>query len=84
MRKLKVGKVRRVSTFGHGDNMVNGCRHWMRGAECFIDWLTTDCADVLSCKDYLLVGFELRTVRAIPIRAVHDGGHLLSNDGGWV
>lgn len=69
MSQLEVGNVARVSTFGHGDDVVNDCAQRMRALEGLVDRASAYPADVLRGEYYALIGLELHAVWAVAIRA---------------
>lgn len=79
MSKLKVGDVRRMSTFDEGDDVVDRSRHRMGGAESLIDRLSAYSTDVLGCKNDPAINFKLRTVCGLSVWS--HGAGILSGRG---
>ena len=70
MSKLQVGKVRWMTTFGDGNDVVYRCRKriWIRKAE--INFAAADGTMRLRCVYSLLIPLKLRPVLAVLIGTV--------------
>ena len=80
MGELQIVDIRRVAAFGDRNNVVDAWRHRMWKPDMKIDFLSADAADGLCGEDFALVGFKLRTLRAVVIRA-QIGFRLVSGHG---